>query len=137
MIKLLCSLFVLNLFAFNWALASEGGQLFPPKQPIKELSTRPEVPKNLDPAPFAKVGTNVVLKWGTAEGANQYHLQVATDPNFKWLVYNGETETNTSYALSGLESGKFYYWRVWSKKSNNDPTYMKSASFAKSVFKTQ
>jgi hypothetical protein len=136
MIKLL-SLCVLTLFAFNSLAASEGGQLFPIKQPIKELTTRPETPKNLDPAPFAQVGTNVVLKWGASEGANQYHLQVATDPNFKWLVYNGETETNTSYALSGLEAGKFYYWRVWSKKSNNDPTYMKSAAFARSVFKTQ
>ena len=117
--------------------AGEGKELFPLKQPIKELSTRPPAPTNLDPAPFTKVGaTNVVLKWGAVEGADQYHLQVATDPNFKWLIYNGEFEKNTSYPLSGLEPNKSYYWRVWAKKTINDPTYTKSLTFSKSVFST-
>ncbi len=117
--------------------AGSGKELFPPKTPIKELTTRPEAPQNLEPAPFTNTGTtSVVLKWGLVEGADQYHLQVATDPNFKWLIYNGEFEKTNSYPLSGLEAKKTYYWRVWAKKTKNDPTYTKSLSYSRSVFST-
>ena len=63
------------------------------KQPDNDLSksARPAKPELLEPSYRAKITSDAVtLKWSSVATASAYHLQVATDPNFKWLLVNEE-----------------------------------------------
>lgn len=52
------------------------------------------------------------LHWDYASGADNYHVLVATDPEFKNVVYD-EVKTGDWAHVSGLEAGaKRYYWKV-------------------------
>lgn len=89
------------------------------------------------PAAFAKVqGGSATLKWTESQGADSYHVQVATDPNFKWLVKNENFYKGTSMDVGGLEAGKQYFWRVAGMKGDNDPEYIKGF-FANSSFEAR
>lgn len=123
------------------ALAHEGHErdnttLFPLKQPNRLLATAPEKAELVAPEAFAKIsGAQVTLKWKAAFAAEFYHLQVATDPNFKWLKIDEPFLSATSFDLKDLEAGKHYYWRVASVLTSNIPGSTKSA-FARSMFAT-
>ena len=72
--------------------------LFPQKQKDASHSTRPTVVKLTSPKFLAKIaGNSTKLEWTAAEGATAYHVQVATDPNFKWLVANEYWVKGTSF----------------------------------------
>lgn len=65
------------------------------------------------------------LKWEYACGADQYEVTVATDKNFKNIVFKG-TSRNNYIDPTGLESGsKTYYWKVraisWSDQFVGSP----------------
>jgi hypothetical protein len=110
--------------------------LFPPKTADVNLAQEPAKTTLEEPTAFAKVsGNEVTLKWKAVSGADQYHLQVATDPNFKWLVTNEYFLKDTSYKQGHLEAGKHYFWRVNAVKENNEPTHRKSG-FVMSMFET-
>jgi hypothetical protein len=101
--------------------------LFP--KPVANKSKTGRMPKVtlLEPKALSSVqGTQVTLKWQTVSEADSYRVQVATDPNFKWLVANEDFYKGTSYEVKNLESGKHYYWRVYAWKSDNDPSYLSS-----------
>lgn len=116
----------------NHKAATEEGHrnnsaLFPQPQPNLALSKAPAAPELLEPAFHAKFkATSTLLKWKEVEGANAYHFQVATDPNFKWLVAEQNLYTKTTYDLTGIEPGKHYFWRVAALKTGNKATHMKS-----------
>ncbi len=102
---------------------------FPKKEANKEVTTRPGKVTLLEPKALSQVsGNQVTLKWQEVAQADSYRVQVATDPNFKWLVTNEDFYKGTSYELKGLESGKHYFWRVYAFKSENDPGYLSSFS---------
>lgn len=147
-------LVLISLFAFNFAQANteaasheaaapahgEGkakhdpGSLFPQPKQNKDKSTPPAVTSLVEPAFMAKVtGTTVTLKWNTVAGAENYHLQVATDPNFKWLKVDNQFQKTASFEVTGLEAGKSYYWRVAAVKNSNDAMYIKG-DYEKSMF---
>jgi hypothetical protein len=110
--------------------------LFP--QPVADKSkvALPGTPELVEPAFMTKVtGAAVTLKWNSVIGADFYTVQVATDPNFKWLVTADPLHKTTTFEVKGLEAGKHYYWRVFAGKSDNDATYTKSLA-AKSMFET-
>ena len=118
------------LFISLSVLAAGGGgqkhhtDFFPPKEANKELTTRPGKVELLEPGALSQVsGTEVTLKWKPAENAESYKVQVATDPNFKWIVSQVEFHKDTTFKVSGLESGKHYFWRVFGKKPGNEATY--------------
>lgn len=133
------------LFATNPAFAESTGStsshrdntaLFPPKQPQKNLTQRPEKASLLAPEAFEAVPkAGVTLKWKETAGATVYHLQVATDPNFKWLKVNEPLFKGTSYELKDLEASKHYFWRVAGVNPGLDAGYIKG-DFAKSTFET-
>jgi hypothetical protein len=147
--KILVSVFAFVLsLSFN-SLASEEGHggheelskkmnsLFPEKEANLAERTTPEKPALTNPAYFSSIsGTTVKLEWKEAKDAEEYHVQVATDPNFKWLVAEDFALKTTSFEVSNLEAGKHYYWRVASVKPNNWKTFRKSF-FATSMFETQ
>ena len=108
--------------------------LFPPHVADKSLSTAPAQAKLTAPAFMAKVSTDTQkLEWSASPTADSYHLQVATDANFKWLLVDDHWVKSTNYELKGLEKGKHYYWRVAAVKSDNDSMSLKS-NFVSSMF---
>lgn len=109
------------------------------KQPVSdtENATRPAMPVLQSPEVLAKVtGTNVTLKWQEVKGASVYHIQVATDPNFKWLIVDEENFPQTSFQPQGLTAGQNYFWRVAARKPGNWASYTKSF-FSSSSFATK
>ncbi len=108
-------------------------------QPIPNpaKAVRPSAPELIGPAFMEKIsGSNVTLKWNPGIGAVRYHVQVAKDPNFKWLLVDEPRYQGTSYEVKALESQKHYYWRVFSRNEDQEPGYTTSQS-AKSMFQTQ
>lgn len=102
------------------------GSLFPQPKPNKVKSTLPKKTTLSEPAFMTKVsGGKVTLKWTAIPGIENYHLQIATDPNFKWLKVDNQFHKSTSYDLTELEAGKSYYWRVAGVKNSNDSMYIK------------
>lgn len=117
-------------------LAEKMNSLFPEPQAQPEKRAVPAKPDLSSPAYFSEVkGDKVELKWTAVPGADEYHVQVATDPNFKWLVANEYHHKTTSFEATGLEAGKHYFWRVSAVKSKNWDTFRKSF-FATSMFTT-
>lgn len=112
----------------------DNSALFPPKQADATLSTPPAKTELQTPKFMDKVsGDSTELTWTAVTGADVYHVQVATDPNFKWLKADDHAVKGTSFKVSGLEKGKKYYWRVAGWKTNNMASTNK-ASFATSLF---
>ncbi len=109
--------------------------LYPPKTADKSLSTRPQKPDLVAPAFEAKISGSAQLEWKAAAGADGYHVQVATDPDFKWLVMNEVWVAGTNLTVSDLKPDQHYYWRVASLKKGNTPGYTKSM-FSKLMFST-
>ena len=123
----------LSAFANEQEHGEHKPDFFPKKQADKTLSARPAVPQLLEPKALSLVsGGQVSLKWAPVETAESYRLQVATDPNFKWLVTQQDFYKNTSFDLTGLEAGKHYFWRVYAWKTNNEPGFTSSFPAASS-----
>ncbi len=140
--KILVSILVFTLFTVvsMQSLAKEGhrdnGALFPPKPHNKALATPPETPSLSEPAFMNKIsGSEVTLKWTPVEGVQTYHVQVATDPVYKWLAVDEKLYNGTSFQLKGLQTGKHYYWRVAAVKPENMRGTIKG-NYAKSMFET-
>lgn len=107
------------------------------KQPMSNtaLSQIPDQTQLLEPAFLTQVkGNEVTLKWKSIEGV-KYHLQVATDQNFKWLVVNDHLVTYTEYALKNLQPNQQYFWRVFTQKPENMLSYTKGLAVS-SAFET-
>lgn len=94
--------------------------LFPPKKADPAKATPPGKVTLVSPKFEEQVsGDSVTLKWQEVATANMYHLQVATDPNFKWLKVDDHAVKGTSFDVKGLEAGKLYFWRVAGWKNDN------------------
>jgi len=110
--------------------------LFPPPQPNLSLSERPTKPELTSPAFFQKVGdSKVTLEWKASPNSEAYHVQVATDPNFKWLVKEESLYKGTTLDLTGLAPGQHYFWRVSGVRPGNKAGHLQGA-FASSMFAT-
>lgn len=117
-------------------LAEKMNALFPPKEAQPEKHDVPSKPELSGPAYFSEIkGDKVTLQWKAVTGADEYHVQVATDSNFKWLVAEEFHNKTTSFEATGLQAGQHYFWRVAAVKSNNWSTFRKGF-FAMSMFAT-
>lgn len=117
--------------------SEEMNKLFPPKKADPTKRVPPAKPELVSPEYHATVDSKAVeLKWNEVEGATHYHVQVAKDPNFKWLVSNNDVVKGTSFKAEGLEAGKTYFWRVLTVNSNMEQLFTKSP-FAPSSFVTK
>jgi hypothetical protein len=116
------------------ANAARMESLFPTKQALKDQTQRPVVTELKSPAFLSKQSAgNVELQWKNVAGADTYHLQVATDPNFKWLLVDDHFVKGTSFNFDKAETGHRYYWRVASFNTQMDSMFSKSL-FVSSVF---
>jgi hypothetical protein len=114
-------------------LAEKMNSLFPTKQPNPEMSARPATVELKSPAFLTTVNAgDVKLEWTPAAQASEYHVQVSTDPNFKWLVVNEKFVKDTSYTVK-TEAGKRYFWRVAGFNGAKNSMYTKS-NFVSSAF---
>ena len=139
--KLIVSIvaFAMALTLGSQSIAAGGGDghhsmgVAQPKQdPAKRIT--PDSVELVAPEYAAVIaGDKATVEWKGVEGADQYHVQVAKDPNFKWLVANEYFNKTTSYEVSGLEAGKTYFWRVAAVNSKNEQLFRKS-SFKASSF---
>lgn len=55
--------------------------------------------------------TSATLLWGSVALASSYEVQVSTSATFGNL-FADQTQTGTSYSVSGLSQGTTFYWRV-------------------------
>ncbi len=110
-------------------------ELFPKPAPNRALAAVPAKPVLTSPEFEAKVEGSTTLKWEGVEGVDGYHLQVATDPAFKWLVKNEMLVKETQASVDSLKANSHYYWRVAAVKRGNMASYSKSA-FATQMFST-
>jgi len=139
---LICAVVITSLSQMAFAEENEAPekganmQIFKPAANDMSKSARPAKPELLEPTYRAKIGSDsVTLKWSAVSTASAYHLQVATDPNFKWLVVNEESTKVNSFDVKGLEKGKHYFWRVAALKQDNVTTFTKGW-FSLSTFET-
>jgi hypothetical protein len=84
------------------------------------------------------VSTDPTLSWNSVSGATVYHLQVADNEDFTTPVFDDDTISGTSEAVSGLTNNQFYYWRVragseWSAWSTVRRFWVESASSESAV----
>ena len=100
--------------------------LFPEKLKNPALSKVPATVDLISPKFLARIDGTAKLEWKEAAGANSYHVQVATDPNFKWLVVNEKSVQATSFEFTPSEAGKKYFWRVAAFNTNNESMFTKS-----------
>jgi hypothetical protein len=107
--------------------------LFPELKPDRAMVQVPAKVELSSPAFLEKVGTVVKIAWLDSFGGAEYHLQIATDPNFKWLLVNEKFLKTTNYEFTAPEAGKKYYWRVAGFSRNNKASYTKGP-FANSAF---
>ena len=115
-------------------ISEKMNSLFPEKQADLAKSTRPTKAEPTSPKFLATVAAGAVnLEWQATEGATNYHVQVATDPQFKWLVANDHFVKTTNFNFAQAEAGKRYFWRVASVKDQNESAFTKS-NFVSSAF---
>ncbi len=75
------------------------------------------------------VNTSIVtFIWDTVS-APDFHIQIATDAQFKNLIKNDSTVTTTSVVVSGLQDSTTYYWRVQGKNLKQVGQWSTAASF--------
>lgn len=92
-------------------------------------SNPPEAPSLASPSDGASgVPTSPTLNWNSSQGADTYHLQVATNASFSSPVINQSELSSTSYQASGLDNSSTYYWRV--RASNEDGNSSWSAEWS-------
>lgn len=115
---------------------SEMNSLFPEKKKDPKVTGRPTTVDLTAPKFLSKVSGKVTLQWKAANGADAYHIQVATDPNFKWLLVNEHFVKATSFDLPALEAGKKYFWRAAAVNTLNDSGFTKS-NFSSSAFEVK
>ncbi len=83
------------------------------------LKARPAAPFVSQPAEGAKVyGDSVTFKWSESVVAEQYHLQVASDKEFKALLLDRKDVTGGEFKFA-VEPGS-YFWRIASIAKGDD-----------------
>lgn len=91
----------------------------PQPESQRELSRVAPPPMLVSPQPFSKIqNREVELVWNPVSEADAYHVQVATDPNFKWIIDENHQVRESKYQLKGIPEGTIY-WRVFSLRSEN------------------
>ena len=108
-------------------LSAKMNSLFPQPEKNPAVTVRPTPVKISAPAFMAGVSAgSIKLEWVPSELATSYHVQIATDPQFKWLVVNETSVKGNSYDFAGAEAGKRYFWRVAATKYENDSMFTES-----------
>ena len=85
---------------------------------VIQTTTFPETPVALQPINISAL--QFTASWQQAEGAQNYRIDVAEDPDFENMVTDFEdfeTGSETEVTVTGLEAGTSYYYKVRSMAS--------------------
>jgi hypothetical protein len=118
----------LTTFAANDSHGEEKAyrNLLPQPKAIKALATPPKKVELKSPEALSKVtGSNVLLEWVPSEGAETYHIQIAKDPAFKWIIQEDHFVKATSFQAVNLPKGQVF-WRVAASRPGNMAAHWKS-----------
>ena len=106
---------------YYWAVVPEGTDgvtTLPPAQDSPRIfDKRSTPPALLAPGAGAEVPTQPVFRWTPAEGARNYRLQVATDPDFGDLLEDATTASTAFTTGLTYPADTALYWRV---RANDD-----------------
>ncbi|MDZ7267056.1 MAG: family 10 glycosylhydrolase [candidate division KSB1 bacterium] len=101
---------------YFWRVRASNAGGTGPFSPVFSFSTGfPAAPLLVYPANnTGEIARDPVLQWRRSAAAHSYDLQVARSLTFDStaLVVNESGLTDTSFAASGLEANRFYFWRV-------------------------
>lgn len=83
-------------------------------------SAHPTAPKTLTVAPAEDAADKVFVSWSKAVGATGYQLTLFSDPEYKnvWTNFDSESGSSATY-LSPITSGKPYYYGIRAKFTQN------------------
>ena len=105
---------------------AHAGPGIPQPQPILHLGQPPKPPTLVSPAPLSVINSKTVeLQWTKEPEAFTYHVQVAKDPMFKWLIHEHHEVKDNRYLVTDLPTGQVF-WRVFSQKPQNQAGLWKS-----------
>jgi hypothetical protein len=100
--------------------------LLPQPKTNKALATPPEKVQILAPLALTQVqGNSAHLQWSATPHATVYHVQVAKDPAFKWILQEDHAVKGTTFLATSLPQGSIF-WRVAAGRSGNMPAHWKS-----------
>jgi hypothetical protein len=106
---------------YYWAVVpkgTDGVTTLPPDQDHPQAFEKRSVPPTLlAPAAGADVPTQPAFRWTAAEGARNYRLQVARDPDFGDLLEDVTTASTAYTTASTYPADTVLYWRV---RANDD-----------------
>jgi M6 family metalloprotease-like protein len=78
-----------------------------------EIISELAIPEVLYPANGElNVPTNPLFDWSAVAGADSYHFQLSTDPEFSSTVMSLVNHGANSYQATGLSPFSTYYWRI-------------------------
>lgn len=125
---------ILNLITLQLLAAGDAHQgedkayrnYLPPKKAQSAKAKAPAQVSLLSPKAFEVINSaEAQLTWQASPTADSYHVQVATDPNFKWLIHNVTDVKDTNFKATQLPKGQVF-WRVAAQKSGNMAAHWKS-----------
>jgi len=128
----------LSLPLLSLAADSSGSEkayrnLLPPPKANRALSTLPSKVELKSPEALSKVAGNTVqLEWAPSESAEAYHLQIAKDPEFKWIIQEEHFIKATRFEVANLPKGQVF-WRVAASRPQNMEAHWKTV-FTSSSF---
>jgi hypothetical protein len=73
--------------------------------------TLPAKPQLVAAAPLTRQANYVKLQWRKVINADEYSIQVSTDPGFDKLIY-AESTPDTAKNINGTVEGQIFYWRI-------------------------
>jgi len=77
------------------------------------------------------MGTTAFLRWRGVGGAQQYHVQIATDAAFlTGFALNDSTIVDTSMTAVGLLNNMQYYWRVRGRNVDGNGSFASAWTFS-------
>ncbi len=87
--------------------------IWSPAQRFITVPDPPATPVLMAPAVNAKnIPVSTIMSWQYAARAARYHVQLAADTAFEFIVRQDSTIADTLWALDSLDYYAVYYWRV-------------------------
>jgi hypothetical protein len=108
-----------NNIKYYWRVNAKNSAGSSPWSTIRNFTTImgvPSSPELVSPSNSAiDQPVNLTLSWNPSENASTYRLQVSTNSDFSYIVFDDSTLTTTSKQIGSLENNIKYYWRVNAK----------------------
>jgi len=116
---------------YYWRVSSISGSVKSAYSSSRSFVTALAAPQVLLPADNATMQPLVMtFVWNKASGAQEYHLQLATDQTFQsGFVKNDSSIVDTFRVVAGLQNNTRYYWRVGARASSVTGVFSTARTF--------